>query len=151
MDQDSTNRRIRELSVDATKPVENAPSYQIIGTDGAGWYQQVGHMHDVHANKSALAKLRQQMREKIAAQIEVHKGRPQAGLFRMLELAIVQNDSAVFRSAELVGVKPSDGLYEKIKAILVATDELDPNSRLWTLMGVSSKKPNSLTHNDGRV
>lgn len=138
MDKDSTNRRIRELSDEAIKPVENAPPYQIIGTDGAGWYQQVGHVHDVHANKSALAELRQQMREKIAFQIEVHKDRPQAGLFRMLELAIIRSDSAVFRSAELVGVKPSDGLYENIKAVLVATDELDPNSRLWTLMGVSS-------------
>ena len=139
MDQDSTNRRIRELREDATRPVENAPPYQIVGTDGHGWHQQVGHVHDVHANKSALAELRQQMREKITSQIEVHKDRPQAGLFRMLELAIIRSDSAVFRSAELVGVKPSDGLYEKIKTILVATDELEPKSRLWTLMGVFSK------------
>ena len=65
------------------------------------------------------------MRERIASQIEVHKGRPQAELFRQLELAVVRSDSAVFQCMKLDGVKPSDGLYEKIKAILIAEDVRD--------------------------
>lgn len=139
MNANSASMLFRELREDTTRPVEDAPAHQIINTDGAGWYQHLGHVHDVRANQSAFAELRQQIREKIASQIEVHKNRPQAGLFRMLELAIVRSDSAVFRSAELAGVKPSDGLYEKIKAILVVEDELDPKSELWTLFGISTK------------
>jgi hypothetical protein len=138
MNPDSTNKRIKELRGNVTRPVESAPAYQIIGLDGSGWYQQVGHDHDAHSNKADLAELREQMREKIAWQRKAHNGRPQLGLFNMLELAIVRSDSAVFRCVDLMGVKPSDGLYEKIKAILVAEDDLDPMSPLWKLLGVST-------------
>lgn len=134
---DPTNQRIGQLLGATSRPVEDAPEYQIIGTDGSGWYQQVGHDHDVHANKAMQAELRQQMRQKVASQLKAHHDRPQAGLFRMLELAIVRSDSAVLRATKLVGLKPSDGLYEKIKEILVAEDNLDPKSELWTLLGVS--------------
>lgn len=137
MDPDSRNQRIKELLENVSKPVEDAPAYQIVGLDGSGWHQQVGHDHDVHSNKADLAELRQQTRKKISSQIKAHNGRPQLGLFKMLEVAIVRSDSAVFRSVELVGVKPSEGLYEKIKAILVAEDDLDPKSPLWELLGVS--------------
>lgn len=120
---DVTNMLARELLEDFARPVEDAPTHQIIGTDGAGWYQLVGHVHDVHAKKSALAELRQQIRERISSQIEVHKSRPEAALFKALELAIIRSDSAVFRTAELFGIKPSSGLYGKIAAILVAENE----------------------------
>ena len=139
MNPDSADTSLRELRESATRPIEDAPEHQIIGTDGSGWYKQVGHEHDVRSNKSSLAELRQQLRERITSQIAVHKNRPQAGLLKMLELTLVRSDSAVFRSADLVGVKPSDGLYTKVKAILVVEDELDPNSELWALLGIAPK------------
>lgn len=136
MNPNTTNKRIKELHENTYRPVENAPDHQIIGTDGSGWYQQVGHDHDRRSNSADLAELRTHMRQKIASQLNNHKNRPQIGLFRMLELAIVRSDWVVFRTVELVGVKPSNGLYEKIKEILVTEDNLDPNSELWKLFGV---------------
>lgn len=142
MNSNSTKMHIDELCKGATRTVESAPAYQIVGSDGSGWYQQVGHDHDVKAQKADVAELRLQLRQKIASQLELHKDRPQAGLFRMLELAVVRSDSAVFRSAELVGFKPSNGLYYKIKEILVAEDGLDPKSELWTLLGIPKEVRN---------
>ena len=59
------------------RPIENAPAHQIIGTDGLGWYQQVGHVHDNHSNKANFAEIRARLCLKIVAQIEAHKDRPQ--------------------------------------------------------------------------
>jgi len=56
----------------------------------------------------------------------------------MLELAIVRSDTSLVRLADLVGMKPSDGLYEKMKLILVEEDNLlDSKSPLWKLLGVN--------------
>jgi hypothetical protein len=131
-------QRIEELVENMARPIENAPAHQIIGTDGLGWYQQVGHVHDSHSNKANLAELRLKLRHKITAQIDSHKDRPQQKLFKMLELAIIRSDKSLFQLAALVGMKPSEGLYEKIKSILVDEDNLlDAKSPLWKLMGVN--------------
>ena len=137
MNPDPNNQSIKQLREATDRPVESPPGYHIVGRDGAGWYQAVGHNHDVHSNKAMMAELRQQVRQKVVSQLKAHHDRPQAGLFRMLELAIVRSDSAVLRTSALVGLKPSDGLYEKIKEILVAEDNLDPKSELWMLLGFS--------------
>lgn len=135
---DSDKHRIKELLGNRAKPIESAPTHQIIGTDGLGWYQQVGHDHDIKSNKADLAELRSLLRMKIAAQIEAHKDRPQQKLFKMLELAIVRSDTSLFRLADIVGVKPSQGLYAKIKCIIVDEDsQLDSKSPLWKLLGVN--------------
>ena len=60
----------------------------------------------------------------------------QRGLLRKLELSVVRSDKALFDTAKLIGVKPSDGLYKRIKAILVEAEGLDPESVLWRLLGV---------------
>ncbi len=137
MNPDSTNNRIKELREGTAKPIENAPGHQIVGTDGSGWYQQVGHDHDVHSVKADSAELRQELHQKIALQIQLHRNKPQRGLFLKLDLAVARSDSAMFRASELVGVKPSAGLYERIKEILVTEEDLDPNSELWKLWGVN--------------
>jgi len=135
---DSDKLHIEKLLENMSRPIENAPTHQIIGTDGSGWYQQVGHIHDKHSNKADLAEIRALLRQKIAVQIEAHKNRPQQKLFKMLELAIVRSDKSLFRLAEIVGVKPSQGLYEQIKTIIVDEDDrLDSNSPLWKLLGVN--------------
>jgi len=136
--QDSDKDSVAELLKNMARPIESAPAHQMIGTDGLGWYQQVGHIHDIHANRADLAKLRLKRRQKICAQIEAHQNKPQQKLFKMLELAIVRSDTSLVRLADLVGMKPSDGLYEKMKLILVEEDNLlDSKSPLWKLLGVN--------------
>lgn len=135
---DSDKQGIEELLENMVKPIESAPTHQIIGTDGLGWYQQVGHVHDNQSNKADLAELRARLRLKIVAQIQAHKDRPQQKLFKLLELAIVRSDTALFRLADIVGVKPSQGLYAKVKKIIVDEDsQLDSKSPLWKLLGVN--------------
>ena len=130
--------RIEKLRENMAMPIENAPTHQIIGTDGSGWYQQVRHEHDKHSNKSDLAEIRALLRQKIAAQIEAHKNRPQQELFRMLELAIVRSDKSLFRLVDIVGVNPSHGLYEQIMKIIVDEDsQIDSRSLPWKLLGVN--------------
>lgn len=127
---------IKHLVDGCFQQVEDAPEHQLIGVDGAGWFQQVGHDHDARANKSNLEELRRQIRLKIAAHIDSLGDKPQRGLLKKLELAIIRSDSALMDTARLVGVKPSCGLYTKIKEILVVEENLDPHTDLWRLLGV---------------
>ena len=70
------------------------------------------------------------------AHIDSLGDKPQRGLLKKLELAIIRSDSALMDTARLVGVKPSCGLYTKIKEILVVEEDLDPHTDLWRLLGV---------------
>lgn len=127
---------INQLIDDSFRAVEDAPTFQFVGTDGAGWFQQVGHDHDKHAKTSSLEELRIQIRLRIVNLMESPGAMRQRGLLRKLELSVVGSDKALRDTAKLIGVKPSGGLYKRIKEILVETEGLDPDSDLWRLLGV---------------
>lgn len=127
---------ISQLIDDFSRAVENAPTHQLVGTDGKGWFQQVGHDHDKHAKSSGLEELRNQIRSRIVNLMNSPGATRQRGLLRKLELSVVGSDKALLDTAKLIGVKPSSGLYKRIKEILVETEGLDPDSDLWRLLGV---------------
>lgn len=127
---------IKQLVDDSFRQVENAPRHQLVGIDGAGWFQQVGHDHDSRANKSSLEELRNQMRLRIVNLMHSPACKRQHGLLRKLELAVVRSDKALLDTVKLVGVRPSEGLYIRIKDILIEAENLDPDSDLWRLLGV---------------
>lgn len=127
---------IRHLIDSCSAAIEIAPVVQIVGGNGQDWYQQVGHDHDFHANRSSLEELRNQIRSRIVNLSKSPGALRQRGLLRKLELSVVRSNKALFDTAKLIGVKPSDGLYKRIKVILVEAENLDPESELWLLLGV---------------
>ena len=108
---------IQQLIDDFSRAVESAPTHQVVRTNGAGWFQQVGHDHDLHANRSGLEELRKQIRLRIVNLMKSPGATRQRGLLKKLELSVVRSDKALRDTAKLIGVKPSDGLYKRIKEI----------------------------------
>lgn len=90
----------------------------IIG-DGVSWFNEVSSEHEKSEKKSHLISERdntlsriRKYRTKIAN--ESHKE-----LLKKLEIIIVSSDEALFETRQLFGLKPSDGLFEKISGILI--------------------------------
>lgn len=121
---------IKQLVEASFREVESAPRQHLVGTDGAGWFQQVGHDHDSCANRSSLEELRNRIRTRIKTLIDSPGAKHQRELLRKLELAVIKSDRALLETAELVGIKPRWGLYKRIEEIVVEAERMMlPGSR----------------------
>jgi hypothetical protein len=122
---DSDNKRIMQLLEEYGLPVEAAPYPYQIGDGGVSLKKKIGNEHDRARRKNCLMELR----KAVIAKIKSYKSRSQNNqhllLLENLEETInTSNDALIWTAKEIVGVRPSEGLFEKIALVLKQAKKL---------------------------
>lgn len=117
----SENDRIRNLLENCSIPVEpGVPNYRF--GDPKLWFQNVGHDFDrarIRSNKIELRKALLQKIERYRTQIE---DKVTLDLLDNLQISIIRSDVALMNTAELIGVRPSEGLLARFAEIVRDSD-----------------------------
>lgn len=93
------------------------PGLHVVG-DGQDWFKAVGEVHDWREGRSLLATNREDVLARINTHLAAVSDKDLVRLLRDLELVAVRSDEALAEIAALNGVRPSQGLYARMRAIL---------------------------------
>ena len=96
---------------------------QFVGKDGAGWFEEVGRVHDNRIIDSDARSRYEHTKQRIDKYLLVSKDVEHIKLLRALQLVIARDEASLEKAQALNGVRPANGLFEKIKQIV---DEAPP-------------------------
>ena len=113
----SENDRIKTLLENCSIPVEpGVPNYRF--GDPKSWFQNVGHDFDRARIRNNKAELRQALMQKIERYRTQFEDKSILDLLYNLQIAITRSDDALMKTAELIGVRPSEGLLTSFAEIV---------------------------------
>lgn len=98
------------------------PGIHVVG-NGQDWFKAVGAVHEERASRDELCR----QREDVRSRLNLYMGRVSdtklISLLRALEIAAIRSDEALTEVAALKGLRPSQGLFNAMEAILLRFPE----------------------------
>ena len=107
---------ILTLLDEALLPFANRPGVYLIG-DNRSWLEEVGYAFDVHRRDDGLKEIQIRLDRKLQKLLQVADDDKRPTI-RKMRLAIVRSNDVLIKLALLVGLKPSEGLYDEFSKIV---------------------------------